>query len=196
MFGAIENAMGRLKAAYSAPERGYHGQRHIDGLISELSRLRGLFHRPDAVELACWYHDAVYDPLARDNEARSAALMWSELGGLADDALLAWATTLILATSDHRLPSEIVPELARDCALFLDMDMSILGAATDDYDRYAAGVKHEFLPHFGEAPYRARRADFLRMAQQNGPIFLTPEFAHLEPKAAANMRRELASLGG
>lgn len=196
VFKAMRQAEAGLRASYADPARGHHGQGHIDWMLAELDRLRPLLRHPGAAELACWYHDAVYDPAARDNEARSEARMRGELGGVLDPALLDWAGALILATADHRVPEGAPPPLAGDCALFLDVDMAVLGAVPDAYDRYAAGVTHEFLPHHGEAAYRAGRAAFLRSALRRGPLFLTTEFAHLQAVAEANMRRELASLGG
>lgn len=196
MPSRVEGAFARLRATYAAPERGHHGQGHIDWMLAKLAGLAPPLHRPLAAELACWYHDAIYDPTARDNEDRSADLMRADLGGIVDPALLDWAGTLVRATARHRVPASAQAELARDCALFLDVDMAVLGSVPDVYDRYAAGVAHEFVPHHGLTKYQAGRAAFLRATIDGGPIFLTTEFQRLEPLARANMRRELISLGG
>ena len=61
-------------ARYAEPQRWYHTLRHLDECFDRLERVRSTVERPGELDLALWYHDAVYDPLANDNEARSADL--------------------------------------------------------------------------------------------------------------------------
>src|SRR3954466_1141667 len=63
-----------LAAAYSAPARHYHNLEHLAEMFGVADRLALETDDPGAVRLAVWFHDAVYDPRANDNEARSAEL--------------------------------------------------------------------------------------------------------------------------
>lgn len=62
----------RLTTAYSEPVRHYHTLAHITDSLYEFDRLIGLAEAPHEIEMAIWFHDAVYDPKAHDNEERSA----------------------------------------------------------------------------------------------------------------------------
>src|SRR5687767_6949665 len=64
----------RLTAAYAERHRHYHNQQHIAECLAEFDAARHLVRQPEAIELALWFHDAVYNPRAGDNEERSAAL--------------------------------------------------------------------------------------------------------------------------
>lgn len=75
--GASEVSSGwydRLAVAYAKPERHYHNGRHVRECLREFEPVRHLAIEPAAVELALWFHDAVCDPRANDNEHRSAGL--------------------------------------------------------------------------------------------------------------------------
>jgi predicted metal-dependent HD superfamily phosphohydrolase len=69
-----------LVAAYSAPDRHYHNLEHLAEMFRVAARLTLITDDPSAVQLAVWFHDAVYDPRASDNEARSADLAATLLG--------------------------------------------------------------------------------------------------------------------
>lgn len=184
-----------LRGRLAEPHRHYHGQSHIDALLALLATKRKDFHHPDAVEIAIWFHDAIYRPGAPDNERASAALMRESLGHLIDADLVAMADVMILATETHRLPPDLAPDVLADAALFLDFDMAILGAEPAIYDRYAEGVRLEFSPVVGEAAYRAGRADFLARTLAAGTsLFHTEWGRRLDAVARANMARERAAL--
>ncbi len=127
---------------------------------------------PAAVELAIWYHDAIYDPAATDNEARSAALLRVELNGLAEPALLGQAEILVRATADHAVPATLPAALKADAALFLDLDMAVLGADHPTFAAYERGVAAEFVPVHGLLPFRVGRTRFLRTMLERRRLFL------------------------
>lgn len=196
MFTRLAAIETELRRRLAEPHRHYHTQQHIDTLLGMMSAKRADFRRVAAVELAIWFHDAVYDPAARDNERRSAALMREMLRGLADPGLIGIAEAMILATETHAVPKELAPDIAEDVALFLDLDMAILAAEPTAYDRYAEGVRREFVPVVGEAAYVAGRLDFLIKTLSGGRLlFQTAWGRSMEAAARENMERERATLG-
>ena len=188
MFSALADRLDGLRRRYAEPSRAYHGQRHIDLLLGLLTEVRPRLRTPDAVELAVWYHDAVYIPMSPENETASAALLRSDLAGLADTALIETAATLILATSTHTVPPGIAPSVAADCAWFLDMDLAILGADPATFAWYDAAIRAEYAA-IPEAEWRVRRPRVLATFLARERLYLTDHFhARLNAQARANLR--------
>src|SRR5262245_28362808 len=63
-----------LEALYANPPRAYHSLTHVAACLGTLNEFRALAPAPDEAEFALWLHDCVYEPLRKDNEARSAAV--------------------------------------------------------------------------------------------------------------------------
>ncbi len=181
-----------LKARYREPWRRYHTLQHIGELLTLLKENSAGLESPEAVELAIWYHDAVYDPMAAkgDNERASEALFaadWRSAGGDADDPMRQLVSAMIIATIDHDMTREHAP----DVALFLDFDMSILGASQARYREYAGQVRAEYGAVL-EDRYRAGRAAFLRGALAKPVLYYTDAFHGLcDAAARRNMSWEL-----
>ena len=190
MFSLLEARLAGRRLRYAEPHRAYHGQAHVDAMLRGLHGLGAAVASPAAVELAIWYHDAIYDPAARDNEARSAALLLSELAGIAGPALLGAAALMVRLTAGHALTPEVPDALREDCALFLDLDLAVLGAGTDAFDAYEAGIAREFAPVHGSVAFRVGRAAFLTGMLARPRLFHTERFhGALDASARANLRR-------
>ncbi|MER9328923.1 hypothetical protein [Mesorhizobium sp. M0488] len=191
----IDNALkSELSALYRADGRHYHDLAHIEAMLALAHDYRGLLADPEAVEAAIWFHDAIYDSKAKDNEAQSAALAEERLAGRADPERLSRITAMILATATHQLPRIDDAAAARDASLFLDMDLSILGAAPDAFDAYESAVRREY--DWVEEPlWRAGRSAVLKTFLARPHIFHTEEFRRrFEPQAKRNLARSLAAL--
>lgn len=195
MFAALDARRAALRARYAEGHRAYHTEAHIRAMLAGLAELGPAVAHPAAVELAIWYHDAVYDPAAADNEAGSEALLRAEMAGLADEALLSHAGLMIRLSAAHALAPDVPDAWREDCALFLDLDMAVLGAAPALYAGYERGIAAEYVPVHGEAVYRQGRAAFLRATLARPRVFLTERFhAALDARARANMAAALARL--
>ena len=64
----------RLVQAYGEPHRHYHTLTHIVKMLNALREFGKDLQHHEEVELAIWFHDAVYDPQRTDNEEASNRL--------------------------------------------------------------------------------------------------------------------------
>jgi predicted metal-dependent HD superfamily phosphohydrolase len=178
-----------LVAAYQQPGRHYHDLQHIAHCLAELDRVRDRARQADAVELAIWYHDVVYDTRAGDNEAESAELAAAALAsaGVAS-TVISTVHDLILATRHTCEPQ------SEDEALLMDIDLAILGSPDELFDRYESAIRQEYA-WVPEPLFRSKRAAILRGFLARPTLFHTPDFRErLEQKARANLARSVARL--
>ncbi|MCA1633038.1 MAG: hypothetical protein LC802_04780 [Acidobacteria bacterium] len=142
-----------LSERYSERSRFYHNLHHIAEMLRLLDSLVGA-QDIEAVSVAAWFHDAVYDTWKSDNEERSADLASQALGELwARAETVAEVRQLILATKKHE--GEGFRPSAR---LFLDADLSILGAGEEVYLQYSEAIRRVKLrQHIYIKPRRAMR---------------------------------------
>jgi predicted metal-dependent HD superfamily phosphohydrolase len=184
-------AFDKLVAAYSAPERHYHNLEHLGEMFRVVGRLAGSVDDANAIVLAVWFHDAVYDPRAKDNEQRSGELAVDVLGTLGVPASVIERVARMIAATAHATD----PPADRDTQALLDADLAILGASEERYARYAADIRkeYEWVP---EADYRAGRAAVLEQFLARPRIYHTQiMFEEGEARARANLKAELAFLG-
>ncbi|MDP2259644.1 MAG: hypothetical protein Q8J89_08005 [Caulobacter sp.] len=184
----------RLRDLHSGPDRGYHAWSHPLALLDLFEIVRDRLNDPLAVYCAIVLHDAIYEPRARDNEARSAALAARLLNGVVPPATLARTLRLIEATARHAIPADLPPDEAADMAMFLDMDLSILAASPEAFDTYEAGVRHEYR-EVPEAAFRAGRATILEGFLAREALYMSPwGLDAFERKARTNLIRSIAAL--
>lgn len=182
----------RLVEAYAAPHRRYHDTRHLAEVLGHLGTLLG---HPDArgvdrdaVVLAGWFHDAVYDGRP-DDEERSAALAESTLPSCdVPPSQVTEVARLVRLTAEHRpRPDDLAGQL------LCDADLAILAAEPGRYEEYTRDVRAEYA-HVADGEFRAGRAAILR-ALLAGPLFrTTPARDAWEARARANVEAELDGL--
>lgn len=66
------NIYADLIEAHSQTHRAYHTLEHIAACLKHLDQVKDMVDRPDEIELALWFHDAIYQPFSATNEEDSA----------------------------------------------------------------------------------------------------------------------------
>ena len=133
-------AFDELTQRYSEPHRAYHALQHLEECFAWYESARSLARAPGEVAFALFYHDAIYDTRAKDNEERSAELAAAVLEEYcgAGRALVGSITGLILATLHDAIPA------SGDMRVLVDIDLSILGAPADRFDEYERQIRFEY----------------------------------------------------
>jgi len=183
-----------LVLAYAAPERHYHNLVHIEAMLGLMCSYENALSDPQSVEAAIWFHDVIYDTRRHDNEERSAELAASQLAGLLSPDRIALIARMIRATAGHHVPDGLDDTQRRDCALFLDTDLSILGSTPDLFAAYEDAVRREYgwVP---DALWREGRRKVLQGFLDRPAIYASPQFrASHEATARANLARSLERL--
>ena len=192
-----------LQQAYAEPPRAYHNWQHVLELLRHYSYVEAEcgWHKPRAVLLAMLYHDAIYVPGRKDNEAHSAQLALAHLTQSPDEGIDPQRVHgLILATAHHgqHAPASFGDGAdADDTRRFLDCDMAILGADAGAFDAYQRGIAEEYRGVVPGFVYHRKRRSFLRALLQLPRIYLSEEFhRRFDVPARANLRRALGMEGG
>lgn len=177
-----------LVEKYSEKHRAYHNLSHINYLLEEVKKIE--FEDFDAVYLATWFHDVIYEPKNSDNEIESAKLAVKMLQkvGLHNDKIVK-IEQIILATQTHSAEN-----LDDDGKTFLDLDLSILGANPKIYQHYSQAIRQEYS-HVWDFLYRRGRKKILQNFLQRETIYFTENLRErFENQARLNLANEIKEL--
>jgi predicted metal-dependent HD superfamily phosphohydrolase len=179
-----------LLLRWQEPHRRYHNEQHLASMLQHLDVLADEAADIDAVRLAAWFHDAVYEPGAEDNEDASAALAAAVLsdGGLPLQRV-AEVARLVRLTAAHNPAEE-----DRNGGVLCDADLAVLGSDAAEYAQYAADIRAEYA-HIDDEAFRAGRVAVLQRLLDRQPFYFTHRFrADREAVARRNMQAELTLL--
>jgi predicted metal-dependent HD superfamily phosphohydrolase len=181
-----------LYAAWGAKSRHYHDRRHLRECLGLLEVWKGQGERTAEVGVALWFHDAVYDPGADDNELRSAAWAARALGEARVSSEVGERVfELIMATQHTRHPP---PVQGLDTGLLLDIDLAILGAPPERFQAFERDIRKEYAAVPASA-YRSARRIVLQGFIEREPLYHTLQArALLEEQAHLNLQGALERL--
>ena len=173
-IGAIsdgENLKQTLITAWNEPQRKYHTEQHLCECLALFEEFQHLAANPHEVELAIWFHDAVYDVKGKDNELKSAEWARSALeeAGVSKEKSQR-VYDLIMAT-EHSAMDTLDTS---DKRLLVDIDLAILGSSPKRFAEYNRQVRAEYsyVPGF---LYRRKRKQILQSFLKRNPIYQTPD---------------------
>ena len=178
-----------LRVRYAEPHRRYHTLEHIRECLQRAAETRALQTQPAEIDLAIWFHDAIYEPRRADNEERSADWAASALrsAGVAP-ASIERVCDWILLTKHDSAPAD------SDARIFVDTDLSILGAPPARFAAYESAIREEYA-WVPEDTFRSRRAELLRGFLARDAIFTTGWFRErFEAQARENLKQSLQQL--
>ncbi|MBW4576638.1 MAG: hypothetical protein KME08_15290 [Aphanothece sp. CMT-3BRIN-NPC111] len=187
---AVQEAFARLVEAYSSSGRYYHTLEHIDHVLSTIQTLQNHTKDLATVQLAAWFHDAIYDSQANDNEEKSANYARELLQALGiPSSVIANVTRLIVNTKQHQAAVE-----DSDSQVLLDADLAILSSKPIQYWEYADKIRQEYA-WVPETQYIEGRKQVLeRFLQRNRIYFTVLMFNLAEASARSNLKAEIQFL--
>lgn len=190
-WGFEENlqTLNALEKAYAQKGRYYHNAQHIQACLKHFEVIESKLENPCEVELALWFHDAIYKIFSSNNEKNSA--LWARdfllANGTAQDAA-GRVYDLILAT-EHNAPAATL-----DASYLVDIDLSILGENPNVYAQFEQNIRREYrvVP---STIYRKKRIAVLQSFLAREKIFNNePFYSLLEAKARVNVEGAVARL--
>ena len=179
----------RVRDAYQEPHRKYHTLQHLTECLQRFDEVKDHADHPAEVELALWFHDAIYSLKEKGNELRSADWAQSSImaSGLAND-VGARVHALIMMTVHNAVPGN------RDAEALIDVDLSIFAAPPSRFDEYERQVREEYA-WVPEQIFRRERGRILREFLNRQHLYSTPWFReHREAAARANLERSIKNL--
>ena len=177
-----------LDGLYGEPHRHYHTAAHIGHCLRQFDLAADRMDEPDAVEMALWFHDAIYDVPAKRNEQRSAELFATRAAGRGEARFRANVHRLIMVTT-HR-----EPPVALDESFIVDIDLSSFGLPWEACLRDSRAVRAE-APHVADSEFYPRQKKFLESLAAR-PAFCFTAFFRDRHEACArkNIERLCARL--
>jgi predicted metal-dependent HD superfamily phosphohydrolase len=174
---------------YSEPQRHYHTLQHLVECITKLELVYELLDCPHEVEVALWFHDAIYDVKGHENEHLSA--MWAKESLIAINVsadVIDRIFNLIMVTQHTNIPR------TSDEQTLVDIDLSILGEGIERFKEYDLQVQkeYEWVP---EDVYRMKRGEILETFLARPFIYNTAYFRnHFEARARQNLQHSISQL--
>jgi predicted metal-dependent HD superfamily phosphohydrolase len=173
---------------YSEAGRHYHTPEHIDHCLIQFDLASAEMEDADAVEIAIWFHDLIFDVRASDNELQSARRFAELANDSMDTDFKARIRDLIMTTAPPRLPK------TTDQKFMLDIDLSSFGLPWEDMLRDSIAVRQE-SPQQSDAEFFSGQRAFLESLVSREHFYFTAFFrSRIENSARRNIQRYLQNL--
>ena len=143
----------QLIRAYNEPQRVYHTLGHIESCLTVFDQVQHTLKSPQAVELAIWFHDAVYQLRSQDNEKLSAEHFMALSNAVFNDPLRERVYQLILLTQHCGAET-----LDSDSKVMIDIDLFSFGMPWPEFIRDSENVRREMSDLPDEVFYAQQRA--------------------------------------
>lgn len=184
----VQKIYANLLSHYNETHRRYHTAAHIEHCLKQIDMGRDKCTSADLVELSIWFHDAVYQPSAHDNEWQSVELFRKWASGVVSDEVVDTVERLIMVTVHDR------PPVAADEKFMVDVDLSSFGLPWTDFWRDSIAVRLEQL-HMDDPTFNRVQRQFLVRLLDRKSIFTSAYFRQrYESQARSNIRSYLAQL--
>jgi len=179
----------RLVDSYSEPHRFYHTLVHIEECLLLFDKIRPELQNPEAVELAIWFHDAVYQPGAKNNEQLSADQFMALTDNIFDPQLRETVYRHIIATVHNE--SEVKNA---DTKYLLDIDLSSFGRPWPEFLRDSDNLRREMKSLTDEVYYQRQTSFQDKLFSQ--PRFFRNDYFYdnYETQARQNRNRYVAAI--
>ena len=179
----------RLLEGYGEPGRYYHSFAHIRHCLAMFDQCRSLLRHPDAVELAVWFHDVIFEPGKPDNEARSARLYLDLSDGVHPPETRGLVDRLVMATLHD---GEVLRD--EDAKYMADIDLSSFGLPWKEFLRDSENLRRE-AGDLSDEEYYQKAIGFHDYLQARDGFYHTEFFAaRFEIPAKQNIARYLAHI--
>lgn len=173
---------------YSEPHRRYHSTGHILHCLNHVDRIPDDYAHKDAVELAIWFHDVIYQIADPDNERNSADWFATQARDDLPDALIEQVYEMIMATKHCETPS------TSESAYVVDIDLSSFGLPHDEFIADSRLVRAEST-HLSDSEFYRGQREFLNKLLKRERIFVTDIFNDsFEERARENIRITLDTI--
>ncbi|MCK5726806.1 MAG: hypothetical protein KAH22_08290 [Thiotrichaceae bacterium] len=175
----------QLIQAYNEPQRAYHTIQHLNECLAlvDWAQQQGLAQCTDLLELALWFHDAVYIPRKSNNEIKSAdwaCQLYPQHSTIGNEL-----RSLIMITC-HSAQAQSAQE-----QLIIDIDLAILGQSPERFQQYEQQIRAEYrwVPNI---IYKKKRTAILQHFFNQPRIYGTDIFyKRLENRARTNLAQVL-----
>lgn len=175
---------------YGEHHRHYHNNRHLAFCLQQLDLSTPLAGDVDAIEMAIWFHDVVYEPMAKDNEAKSAALFKIVSKSYFTQHFVGTVSRIIVATRHNNAPEN------ESEARMLDIDLSSLGLPWEHFSQDSNDLRAE-LRGVPDANFYSQKLKFLNALLTRPRIYFTEFFfIRYEEMARRNIARYATWLEG
>ena len=173
-FFDIDDTVESIIKHWSEPQRSYHSIDHLKDLLEMIKKLNvptgpkdfdpqsprlidnHLFY---LLVITAIYHDIIYDPKSKDNEAKSAEYFKSKVKNKTlFDKIICDA---ILATKTHKTANRV-------SKIFNSLDMDILNRDYPELLKWEKGIYQEYK-FYGNENYKKGRLEFLESELNNYP---------------------------
>lgn len=184
-----EKMFWELSALYSNPQRKYHNFDHIQDCLLQLETVRGISDDPLALEVAIWFHDAIYNPSKKDNEEQSALYAYEKLKvGEVSLEFTQKVKELILATKHLQSQKD------HDFQFMVDIDLTNLAVSFEEFVINTQKIREEYTG-LSDKDFKRGRAVFLRSMLTRERIYYSDYFfQRYEIAARKNLQESIVLL--